>query len=257
MGPSIVGDPTAVYGMIMTYSAAVKAAGSKVVDGESQAWKFDRLVYLYLFEGDIFDPDPRTRNTIDWAQKVVILDAETGAPFREITHRVFTKLDASRFLPLTIRDNIKGVPPREIKSLNRPPRIPVARATPAPKPPDETPTPTAAPTPTPSPRTTPTGCSVREEEPPCGPGVEVGRPYPYTLYTHCGVRTAFLDGRRWIADPILTDSGNPSEDWPAFESAGEMKLVTADLARFSSKAGLVAGFRPLPEGAKYPWPPCR
>lgn len=146
-GPSIIGDPTAVYGMIMTYSAAVKAAGSKAVDGESQAWKFDRLVYLYLFEGDIFDPDPRTRNTTDWAQKVVILDAETGAPFSEITHRVITKLDVSQFLPLTIRDNTKGVPPREIKSLNRPPPIPVARATPAPKPPDETPIPTPLPLP--------------------------------------------------------------------------------------------------------------
>ena len=139
MGPSIVGDPTAVYGVIMTYSAAVKAAGSKIVVGESQAWKFDRLVYLYLFEGDIFDPDPRTRNTTDWAQKIVILDAETGAPFREITHRVLTKLDVSQFLPLTIRDNTKGVPPREIKSLNQPPPIPMARATPAFKPPDETP----------------------------------------------------------------------------------------------------------------------
>ncbi len=42
MGPSIVGDPTAVYGKIMTYGAAVKAAGSKAVDGESQAWKFGR-----------------------------------------------------------------------------------------------------------------------------------------------------------------------------------------------------------------------
>ncbi len=46
MGPSMVGDPTAVYGKIMTYGAAVKAAGSKAVDGESQAWKFGRLVYL-------------------------------------------------------------------------------------------------------------------------------------------------------------------------------------------------------------------
>ena len=95
MGPSIVGDPAAIYGMIMPYSAAVRAAGSKVVDGESQAWKFDRLVYLYLFEGEIFDPDPRTRNTTDWAQKLVILDAETGSPFMEITHRAPAKLDVS------------------------------------------------------------------------------------------------------------------------------------------------------------------
>ena len=67
------------------------------------------------------------------------------------------------------------------------------------------------PAPTPSPRPRFTTCSGREEEPPCGPGAEVGRPYPYTLYTHCGVRAAVFDGRRWIADPILTDSGNPPE----------------------------------------------
>ena len=146
MGPSMVGDPAAVYGRITTYSAALEAAGSRGTEGESQAWKFDRLVYLYLFEGDIFDPDPRTRNVTDMAQKVVILDAETGAPFREITHRAVTKLDVSQFLPLTFRDNTKGVPPREIKDLNRPPPILVARATPAPKPPEETATSTAAPT---------------------------------------------------------------------------------------------------------------
>ena len=119
------------------------------------------------------------------------------------------------------------------------------------------PTPTAPPAPTPSPWPRFTTCSGQEEEPPCGPGADVGRPYPYTLYTHCGVRAAFFDGRRWIVDPVLTDSGTPPEDWPAFESSGEMKLVTADLARFTSKSGLVAGFRPLPEGAGYPWRPCK
>ena len=35
-GPSIVGDPAAVYGRTLTYSAAVKAAGSSERDGESQ-----------------------------------------------------------------------------------------------------------------------------------------------------------------------------------------------------------------------------
>ena len=257
MGPSIVGDPTAVYGKIMTYSAALKAAGSRGLEGDSQAWKFDRLVYLYLFEGDIFDPDPRTRNVTDMAQKVVILDAETGAPFREITHRAVTKLDVSQFLPLTFRDNTKGVPPREIKGLNRPPPIPVARATPAPKPPEETATSTAGPTRTPLPRTTATGCSGREEVPPCGPGVEIGKPYPYIQYTHCGIRSAYFDGRRWIADPILSvDNVNPPPGWGNPSDKGSMELVAEDLARFTSGTGLTAEFRPLPEGAEYPWRPC-
>ena len=134
MGPLIVGDPTAIYGKIMTYSAALKAAGARVVfEGESEVWKFDRPVHLYLFEGDIFDADPRTSNVSDWAQKVVILDAETGYPFREATHRVAGKVYVSQFLPLSIRDNTRGVPPREIKSLNLPLTIPAAAATPAPR----------------------------------------------------------------------------------------------------------------------------
>jgi len=146
MGPSIVGDPAAVYGKIMTYTAALKAGGSNGREGESQAWKFDRLVYLYLFEGDIADGDPRTSSVTDWAQKIVIIDAETGSPFTEITHREPGRLSVSQFLPLTIRDDTKGVPPREIKSLNRPPPIPVGMATPASKPVETTPTPDLTPT---------------------------------------------------------------------------------------------------------------
>ncbi len=134
MGPSIVGDPTAIYGKIMAYSAALEAVGEKPESlGDSQAWKLDRTVYLYLFEDHMVDSDPRTRDVSDWAHKVIILDAETGSPFIEITHRETTKLDVTQFLSLTIRDNTKGVPPREIKSLNRPPPIPVEPATPAPR----------------------------------------------------------------------------------------------------------------------------
>ena len=129
-GPSIVGDPAAVYGRILTYSAAAKAAGSSRRDGESQAWKFDRPVYLYLFEGDIADADPRTSQVTDWAQVILIFDAETGSSFRGVAHRAITAVDVSQFLPLTISDSIKGVPSHEIKSLNRPPPVLVASATP-------------------------------------------------------------------------------------------------------------------------------
>ena len=100
-------------------------------------------------------------------------------------------------------------------------------------------------TPTPSPRPRFTTCSGWEEEPPCGPGVEVDRPYPYTPYTNCGVRSAIFDGRRWMADPMLTDgSGNPPEDWPPFESPGEIELFSEDLARFTSNTGRIVEFRP-------------
>ena len=116
--------------------------------------------------------------------------------------------------------------------------------------------PTLAPTPTP--RTTSKNCSQEEEDPPCGPGVEIGKPYQYTLYTHCGIRSAYFDGRWWIADPILSDISNvnPPPGWDNPRARGKMELVAEDLARFTSSAGLVAGFRPLPEGPHYPWRSC-
>jgi hypothetical protein len=63
------------------------------------------------------------------------------------------------------------------------------------------PDPKPTPTPNPSPRDGSSTCSGQEELPPCGPGVEMGKPYPYTLYTHCGIRSAYFDGRRWVAAP--------------------------------------------------------
>ena len=63
-------------------------------------------------------------------------------------------------------------------------------------------------------QTAATDCSEREEKPPRSPGAETGKPYSYTLYTHCGILSAYFDGRRWMADPMLTDgSGNPPPGW--------------------------------------------
>ncbi len=55
-GPSIVGEPTSVYGGIMTYRAALKAIGPAAEPGSSQDWKLDRKVYVYLFEGEFTTP---------------------------------------------------------------------------------------------------------------------------------------------------------------------------------------------------------
>jgi signal transduction histidine kinase len=41
---------------------------------------------------------------------------------------------------------------------------------------------------------------------PCREGAEVGKEYPYRLYTHCGIRDAWFDGRMWIADPVLDEA---------------------------------------------------
>jgi hypothetical protein len=107
---------------------------------------------------------------------------------------------------------------------------------------------------TPSPRETATSCSEREEKPRC-PGAEIGKAYPFALYTHCGIRSADFDGRRWIADPIL-GSANPPPGWGNPADKGSMELVSEDRARFTSTRGLVAEFRPLAEGEDYPWGLC-
>lgn len=120
----------------------------------------------------------------------------------------------------------------------------------------------ASPAPMPTPTPTIPGdpvvtCTARPQGPPCGPGAELGKLYPFALYTHCGVRSAYFDGRRWIADPVLSDeSGNPPPGWGNPSERGTMVLVKEDLARFTSTSGNTAEFRPLPEGEDYPWGPC-
>ena len=108
-------------------------------------------------------------------------------------------------------------------------------------------------TPTPTPMPTPE--RDRHEEPPRGPGVEIGTGYPYTLYVHCGIRDARFDGRLWMADPILSDgSGNPPLDWTPDDSVGIMELVRDDLAVFTARSGRIVEFKSWPLDVE--WRPC-
>lgn len=133
---------------------------------------------------------------------------------------------------------------------------PSPTATPAAIAPDWAPTaaPTATsappyPTATPAPMPTPAH--------PIGPAAEIGKPYPFSLYVHCGVRQASFDRRDWIATPILRDgSGSPPPGWSKFTEQGTMMLVREDLLRFTSSTGQAAEFRPLAPGEDYPWGPC-
>ncbi len=79
----------------------------------------------------------------------------------------------------------------------------------------DSPSPTATPTPVAMPTVEP----ERVEEPPIGPGAEIGKSYPYTLYVHCGVLDAYFDGRRWMADPMLGNY-NPPPGWTDDDSRG-------------------------------------
>jgi hypothetical protein len=100
-------------------------------------------------------------------------------------------------------------------------------------------------------------CGPAAEEVPCAAGAEVGVPYRYTLYTHCGILSAYFDGRRWLAKPPLTDgSGNPpSAEWGNPADTGTMTLVARDRAEFRNGSGAVARFVPA-RGAPDPAAGC-
>ena len=89
---------------------------------------------------------------------------------------------------------------------------------------------------------------------PCGPGVETGKAYSFTLYTHCGIHRAYFDGRHWIIDPVFSnDNINPPPGWGNPIDEGTMELAADDLARYTSESGMAAEFRPLPEGEEDVW----
>ena len=131
-GPSIVGDPTAVYGGIMTYRAALEAVGSGIRLGPSQAWRLDREVYVYLFEGEFTDSMTGTELVNDWAQKFVMFDAETGKSYSETTRREPARRAVPQLQPIRILDHEKDVAPREVAGVDRPPPVAEPPATVAP-----------------------------------------------------------------------------------------------------------------------------
>ena len=110
------------------------------------------------------------------------------------------------------------------------------------------------PTPTPRPLLPGKMCGPEIAGLPCGPGVEIGKTYSFTLYTHCGVRRSYFDGRRWIVGPTLLNNDiNPPPGWGNPTDEGTMELVAKNVARYTSRSGLVAEFRPLPEGEDDVW----
>ncbi len=78
---------------------------------------------------------------------------------------------------------------------------------------------------------------------------EIGVRYTHNLYTHCGVRYADFDGRRWLADPVLTanEGLSPPPGWGNPNDLGTMELVSKDRALFLSHSGDKAIFKPAPE----------
>ena len=82
-----------------------------------------------------------------------------------------------------------------------------------------------------------------------GAPAEIGVRYSHNLYTHCGVRYADFDGRRWLADPVLSSNEglSPPPGWGNPGDPGTMELVSKDRAMFLSHSGDRAFFIPAPD----------
>ncbi len=95
-GTSLVGEPTAIYGINVTFRNALERFESSRVLGVGHEWKYDQVVYAYLFEGDFDSADERLTNDKDpWVQMVVMIDAETGESFGRIAKRESVRIDTS------------------------------------------------------------------------------------------------------------------------------------------------------------------
>lgn len=77
-----------------------------------------------------------------------------------------------------------------------------------------------------------------------------GAARPYSLYTHCGIDEARIDGRYYEAVRPLSDGqGNPPAGWGNPYQDGTMTLLPPDQALFRDNAGHQVLFR-LRAGAK-------
>ncbi len=74
---------------------------------------------------------------------------------------------------------------------------------------------------------------------PYGPGAEVGVTYDYSLYVHCGVEWARVDGVWWRTDPLNDGNANPPDGWDNPYHRGELTLREPNVADFQGPEGSV------------------
>jgi hypothetical protein len=89
-------------------------------------------------------------------------------------------------------------------------------------------------------------CTGRETAPPCGPGVEPGRWYPYTLAIGCDAHTIF-NGRRWLSTlgPPAAEQ-TPRPVWIKLRSPDDAGVLSPTMA---------IDYRPDPDGPATSCPP--
>ena len=74
----------------------------------------------------------------------------------------------------------------------------------------------------------------------------MGGTFAYTLYTHCGIDYANINGAWFEADKPLTDgNGSPPKGWGDPTQAGRMNLLSASTAEFRDDRGHDVTFHAL------------
>lgn len=76
-----------------------------------------------------------------------------------------------------------------------------------------------------------------------------------TISSHCGVVSATVDGRLWLAAPRLGDH-NPPPGWDENQTAGFLVELGPGLAEFRGDGGQRARFRLVPKGTEDPNASC-
>lgn len=84
------------------------------------------------------------------------------------------------------------------------------------------------------------------ERPRTGPASPaLGTPYPYDLYTHCGIHDAYFENRWWEADSPTQDDPSKGSNPYTGSLAGTMTLTSPTAARFDGPHKLTATFHLL------------
>ena len=97
------------------------------------------------------------------------------------------------------------------------------------------------------------GPAGRANAPGASVSIRVGKSSPYSLYTHCGVLAATINGRIFYAQPALTDGqGNPPPGWGNPYDPGELTVQSTTTIDFHDASGhsahftIAAGRSPVP-----------